>query len=83
MKTNLPKEIRSVEHAKAFLTELFGNDEGFHPEDDATDLIWSIPAEQIPTMDECKQLNKLMDDIYDLGGFDPCEYILCYLIKSF
>lgn len=80
MKTTLPKEINSVEQAKTFLTELVKNDEQFHPEDDATDLVGDAF-----TKEEGEQLNKLMRDIYNLDGnngnhatpkFDPCEFIL-------
>lgn len=79
MNTVLPQSINSIEDAKKFLTDLYNNEETFHPEDDATDLVGD-PF----TFDEGTQLNKLMDDIYNLAGnesvksmvFDPCEFIL-------
>ena len=76
MKTTLPKEIKSVRKAEMFLTDLFNNNEGYHPEDDAHDIVWNLPESEIPTSKECDQLNKLMEDIYNLDGFDPCEFIL-------
>ncbi len=85
MKTNLPKEITTVEQAKLFLTELYKNGEQFHPEDNAHDVIFELPQEQMPTKKECDHLNKLMQDIYDLPGnkdkypnlaLDPCEVIM-------
>ncbi len=85
MKTTLPPEIKTVDQAKAFLTELYKNNEAFHPEDDATDMIWNLPIKQQPTKAEAMQLNKLMEDIYYLDGnngnhanpkFCPCEFLL-------
>ncbi len=85
MKTNLPKEIKTVEQAKVFLTELYKNGEAYHPEDDATDIVWNLPEQQHPTHAEAVQMNKLMQDIYNLPGnkdkypnleFDPCEVIM-------
>lgn len=84
MKTALPDSIKTVEEAKAFLTALHSNSEAFHPEDDAHDILWDL--ENVPTYEECEQLNKLMDDIYNLPGNDgkhdnsiafcPCGFLL-------
>lgn len=81
MKTSLPKEITTIDEAKVFLTDLHKNGESFHPEDDATDL-HGDPF----TKEEGEQLNKLMDDIYNLKGNDgkhdnsiafcPCGFLL-------
>lgn len=79
IKTVLPAAITSVDEAKAFLTELYKNDECFHPEDDANDL-----SGDPFTKEEGDLLNKLMSDIYELNGdkpcqdwvFDPCLFIL-------
>lgn len=79
MKTQLPKEIKTIQQAEKFLTELYNNGEIYHPEDDANDCL-----EGIATKEECDQLNKLMNDIYNFKGnenaqsmiFDPCEFIL-------
>lgn len=84
MKTTLPTEIKSIEEAKSFLTDLFNNNEGFHPEDDANDVIWNLPEEEKPSKEDCDKLNELMGNIYDLEGnedyqnmaFDPCGFIL-------
>lgn len=82
MKTKLPPEIKTIEQAKELLKALFDNNEDFHPEDDAHTILWSTTqvSEQ-----EADQLNKLMNDIYNLPGndgrhcdpmvFDPCEYL--------
>jgi hypothetical protein len=80
MLTSLPHSINTIEQAKEFLLALYNNNEVFHPEDDAHDIAWQTC--NMPTQSECDQLNKLMEDIYNLNKtkklevFDPCEYIL-------
>ena len=84
MKTILPEAIKTIAQAKDFLSDLVRNGEMYHPEDDAHDIDWQTC--ETPTAQECDQLNKLMDDIYDLPGndgrhcegiaFDPCEYLI-------
>lgn len=78
MKTTLPESISTIEEANAFLTELNNNREVFHPEDDAHDIIWDMPKEHAPTHDECDKLNSLMEQMYEIEGYDPCE-IICTL----
>lgn len=84
MKTALPDKISTIEEAKSFLTELYNNNEQFHPEDDAHDIVWQSAS---PTPEQCDQLNKMMEDIYALPEnmygrkyvdvvFDPCEFLL-------
>lgn len=74
MKTQLPEEITTIEAAETFLTDLHNNGEAFHPEDDAHEIIWHL--ETPPTAAECDQLNKLMEDIFKLDGFDPFEILM-------
>lgn len=79
MRTNLDRTIKTIEEAKAYLSELHKNGEAYHPEDDARDIEWStIPEDQRPNAEEMDKLNILMDDIYlvSLDEFDPCEFIL-------
>lgn len=79
MKTVLPSSIETIEQAKAYLTDLYNNGEAYHPEDSAEGIAWFLPFNQIPTDNECRQLNKLMDDIYRIAkgtDFDPCEFLL-------
>lgn len=73
MKTHLPESIQTVCQAEQFLRELNNNSEVFHPEDNAHDIVWQSAP---PTPDEADRLNRLMDDIYELSNFDPCEYLL-------
>ena len=76
MKTTLPKSIKTIHQAKVFLSELFANGESYHPECDAFYAL-DNNGEDLFTDDEASQLNKLMDEIYDLDGtFDPSTYIL-------
>lgn len=74
MKTDIPNEIQTIEQAKAYLKSLYDNGEDYHPEDDAFGICWSM--EEHPTEEEMKRMNKVMEDIYDLGNFDPCGYLL-------
>jgi len=80
MKIVLPQSITTVEEAKVFLTELQKNNEAFHPEHSALDVDWTFNI----TAEEMMQLDKLMEDIYNLPGndgrhvdlvFDPCEFL--------
>lgn len=75
MKTILPTQITTIFDAEAFLRSLHLNDESYHPEDDAHNIIWSKGTDE-PTNDECDKLNLLMEEIYALDGFDPCGFIL-------
>jgi len=76
MKTNLKRKISTIDEAKLFLNELIINNEIYHPEDDAHDIIWNLPENQKPTNQECNQLNYLMDEIFELDDFDPCGFII-------
>lgn len=83
--TKLPAEIKTIEAARAFLSELNKNGEAYHPEDDAHEVDFlNLDEDSRPTDHERDQLNKLMADIYALPGnenpphltFDPCQYLL-------
>lgn len=78
LKTILPASITTIKEAKQLLTDLYNNGEAYHPEDSAADCLEDITPEQ------AIQLDKLMDDIYNLPGndnrlnmiFDPCKELL-------
>lgn len=75
MKTKLPTEIKSIDEAKKFLSDLYVNGEVYHPEDDAHDIVWNfLPESDVPTGEECDRLNKLMGQVYGIG-LDPCEFV--------
>lgn len=79
LKTILPASIQTASDAAIFLTDLYNNNESYHPEDDANDLVGLNI-----TQNETEKLNSLMDDIYKLPGnednmnmaFDPCGFLL-------
>ena len=82
MRTELPTEIKTIEDAKQFLSSLHSNGEAYHPDDNPEDC-FSVDSEADAKW--CKQVGKLMEQIYDLPGnigkypnleFDPCEYLM-------
>lgn len=76
MKTQLPEKIETVKEAEAFLKALIANNEHFHPEDDASEIITST-GEDLFDEWEASKINKLMGQIWDLNeDFDPCGFIL-------
>lgn len=76
MKTKIPEKIETIEEAKKFFDELISNREEFHPEDDPFDIIYFGTGKRLFTDEEAAKIDKLMDEVYSLEGFDPCEYIL-------
>ena len=75
MKTILPESISTVKEAKAFLTDLHNNNEAYHPEDSAKEIIWKTC--NAPTPEECEHLDKLMNDIYSIEGNQDCQNMIC------
>lgn len=85
-KTGLPKSIRSIEEACAFLRDLWDNQETWHCEDDPADCFEGRIGH------DCAQhLRGLMQQIYNLPGnrgsvrdmmFDPCGFILTLMNPS-
>lgn len=78
MQTVLPDAITSPEEADKFLTDLFNNGESFHPDDSAHEVNWDLGY--IPSEEECEHLNKLMQDVLAIPGYDP--YILLLQLSS-
>jgi hypothetical protein len=79
MKTILPDTINNQDEAKKFLSDLHMNNEAYHPEDDAHDIIFVTSS---VSKVERTQLNKLMNDIYtNVPRFDPCGYLIDLDIK--
>lgn len=84
MKFVLPEKIETVEQAEDYLRLLHSNSMSYHPEDDAREIEWDMPDNERPTTKECKKMNKLMEQIYNLPGnenvenmiFDPCGFLL-------
>lgn len=85
LKIKLPDTIQSADQARQFLDLLYDNRLSYHPEDSAHNVQWSLPASELPTHEECEQLDRLMADIYMMEGnngdhanpkFCPCGYLL-------
>lgn len=79
MKTNLNIKIDTDKKAVVFMIELYNNNEYFHPEDDAHDIVWQSCDK--PSYCECEKLNEHMSDIYSNTDIDPCA-ILLFLDKN-
>lgn len=92
MKTKLPESITTVEEAKAYLRELYKNDEAYHCEDRARDCFRTSNQSEysteacVVTDEQAIHMDMLMEQIYTLPGndgrhvepmvFDPCGFIL-------
>lgn len=79
MKTNLNVPITNSEEAKNYIVELFNNDESYHPEDSAFDIVWNEENPEHPTDEELKKMDENMELVYKFADFNPCE-ILCDLL---
>lgn len=76
MKTNLNIIISTIEEAKLFFDELVKNNEDYHPEDDAHEIVFiGTDGKRCFTDEEAIKLNLLMDSVFEIEGFDPCEYM--------
>lgn len=64
--------LNSTEDVKGFLDSLISNKEIFHPDDDATQVIFSDGS--VPTEEEAEQLNLLMSRVIELATEDFCPY---------
>ena len=71
MRTNLNRQILSIEDAKSYLRELATNGEAYHPDDSADSIEWH---ENAPDANECIKMDGLMDACRDF--LDPCEELL-------
>lgn len=74
--TNTYRTIETPEEAKQFLKDLHDNGELYHPEDSAKDIVFNNIN---PTEQEREALNNLMEQVYKVADFDPCEYIIDHL----
>lgn len=79
MKTTLPNQITSELEAKKYLSNLAKNDELYHPDDPAEDII-DQNGNPLCTPEEAHKLNSLMKQVFEHLS-DPCEYILSLMIK--
>jgi len=75
MRTPLPSSITSVPEAQAFLKALYDNNESFHPDENALEIIHSETDQPLFTVEEAIAINALLDQISELKDFNPCEYL--------
>ena len=79
MKTNLGIEIKTISDANKFTLELFNNNELFHFDDNAEDITW---FECEPTSEEIKQLNNLVNQLFEIENYDPFEFAMSLINNS-
>lgn len=74
MKTNIAITITSSEDAKKFLSDLITNNEHFHPDDNAKDIVTrgENGEQKLFTKKEAKQVDKLLGDCFEFADF--CIY---------
>ena len=79
MKTKLPVKLTTADEAEQFIADLFYNDEFFHLDDDARDIIHIPTGKRLFTDEESDKLNELLGqafDIWDLWNPPIIETIL-------
>jgi len=74
MKTKLPKSIKTIAQAKAYIDQLIENGETYNFEDDAHEVTWAKQGG--PTKKQRDQMNVLARQMDKLDGFDPNTYLL-------
>lgn len=67
MRTNLDRDLKSISDAKAYLNELFDNDEAYAP---------GTEIDYIVTKAERIKLDCLMVLCQSFKDFDPLEYLM-------
>lgn len=71
MKTTLPDKIRTYADAVKFLLELYRNDELYHLDDDAADIV-DLEGKPLFTPQEAAAIEPLMKEVFDVCP-DPFE----------
>lgn len=71
--TELPDKIENRKQAERYLASLYNNGESYHPDDSSFDICWGLVC---PTKKQMRRMDKLMDQIRDIKGFDPCVFLL-------
>lgn len=74
MKTYMTKKIKSNKEAQRFITELYFDDNLYHLDSDAKDIINFKTGERAFTDEECKLLDQRVDEVFKYIS-DP--FILC------
>lgn len=64
MKTILPAELKTQSEVETFLSDLYSNNEFFHLDDDANDIITYETKEPLFNKDEANAVNKLIEQAF-------------------
>jgi hypothetical protein len=78
MKTNLGIEIKTISDANKFILDLFNNNELFHFDDIDEDYRFECN----PTSEEIKQLNNLVNQLFEIENYDPFEFAMSLINKG-
>ena len=81
MKTNINRTITTTQEAKDFLTELFNNDEHYHFDESAADII-DMNSERCFSDAEALELDKLNDEITSLDEICANGFLLELMLKK-
>ncbi len=66
MKTIIPQSISSVQDVENFISGLIKNNEMFHLDDNAHDIINGNTGENLFTKDEADKVNELMEQAFNI-----------------
>lgn len=66
MKTNLPNQLTNVDDIERFIADLILNDEMFHLDDDAHDIINGHTNRPLFTSDEADKVNALLEQAFNI-----------------
>ena len=66
MKTKLPNELTTQQEVEKFIADLWANDEFYHLDDPAEDIVTVKDGERVFTDDEANQINALVQQAFDI-----------------
>lgn len=79
MKTYMTKKIKSNKEAQRFITELYFDDNLYHFDEHAENIINFKTGERAFTDEECKLLDQRVDEVFEYIS-DP--FILCLALLN-
>lgn len=66
MRTQLPQQLTNADEVSAFISALIANDEMFHLDDDASEIIDGRTDERLFTDEEADKINELMQQAFNI-----------------
>jgi hypothetical protein len=66
MKTLLPNKLTSQAEIESFISELYSNNEFFHLDDDAHDIVVNSTGLPLFTSEEADKLNSLLEQAFEV-----------------